>query len=123
MTRDERMGLLVIIRCPPYRNSLARASLEVALAAAAFEQKVNLLFLGDGVLQLLPDQDSLAVGRKSQERTLASLPLYDIDQVYLDAAAVARYGIDPQAAPVPILLLDTDQIRQLLHSHERLLPF
>ena len=50
MARDRGgMSLLVIIRCPPYGSSLARASLEVALAAAAFDQKVSLLFLGDGL--------------------------------------------------------------------------
>ena len=123
MTRDRGMDLLVIIRCPPYGSSLARASLEVALAAAAFDQKVNLLFLGDGVLQLLPGQDSEALGRKNQERTLASLPLYEIEQVYLDAEAAVRYGIDPLAAPVPAVILGTEQIRQLLRTHDRLLPF
>ena len=117
------MGLLVIIRRPPYSSSLARASLEVALAAAAFDQKVDLLFLGDGVLQLLPGQDSKALGRKNQERTLASLPLYDIDQVYVDADAAARYRIDPQAAPVPGVILSTEEIQGLLRTHNRLLPF
>ena len=124
MARDRRgMSLLVIIRCPPYGSSLARASLEVALAAAAFDQKVSLLFLGDGVLQLLPGQDSQALGRKNQERTLASLPLYDIEQVYLDAEAAGRYGVDPLAAPVPAVILGTGQIQQLLRTHDRLLPF
>ena len=71
----------MVVRHSPYGSSLARASLDVALAAAAFEQPVKLLFMGDGVLQLLPEQDSRAIGQKNIGRLLSSLPLYDIDMV------------------------------------------
>lgn len=123
MTRKEGNKLLVVIRRPPYGSSLARASLDVALAAAAFDQPVSLLFLGDGVLQLLPNQDSKILGMKSQERALASLPLYDIDKVYVDADAASSYRIDLQAAPVPALPLTTRELQQLLCSHHQLLGF
>jgi tRNA 2-thiouridine synthesizing protein C len=123
MARNERKKLLVVIRCPPYGSSLARASLDVALAAAAFDQQVKLLFLGDGVLQLLPDQDSRTLGMKNQARTLTSLPLYDIEQVYADAEAASSYRIDLQAAPVPALPLDTRELQQLLGTHDQLLGF
>ncbi|MDX1735029.1 MAG: sulfurtransferase complex subunit TusC, partial [Halioglobus sp.] len=84
---------LLVIRHSPYGGSLARSAVDTALAAAAFDQPVTLLFMGDGVLQLLPGQDSKAAGMKNIGRQLASLPLYDIDKVYLDSDAAARYRL------------------------------
>lgn len=118
-----RKRLLLLIRHSPYGSSLARASLDVALAAAAFDQPVSLLFTGDGVLQLLPDQDSAALGVKNPGRLLASLPLYDIEQVYVDAEAAARYQIDLNAAPVSARALDRRAISALVEQHDHLLGF
>jgi len=120
---QDRKSLLITVRRPPYGSSLARASLDVALAAAAFEQPVSLLFMGDGVLQLLPEQDSKAIGRKNIGRLLASLPLYDIEQVYVDAEAAARYRIDLAGAPLPARALDETGLRQLMNSCDHLLGF
>lgn len=116
-------SLLVVIRHPPYGSSLARAALDVALAAAAFERNISLLFLGDGVLQLLPGQDGRAVGLKNLGAALGSLPLYGIEQVYVDAEAAGRYGLDLAAAPVRSRPLDGEALRQLLASHDHLLGF
>ncbi len=114
---------LVVIRHAPYGSGLARAGVDAALAMAAFEQPVTVLFLGDGVLQLFPSQDSRRIGLKNIGRLLASFPLYGIEQVYADSGALRRYGMDPQAAPVTTVSLADDAIRALLCDHDRLLGF
>ena len=101
--------LLVIVRRPPYGDSLARSGIDTALAAAAFDMPVSLLFAGDGVLQLMPDQDSGAIGRRNLGRLLASLPLYEIDSVYADSEAAERYGLDTRQAPLPVQPLDSPE--------------
>ena len=115
--------LLVVIRHSPYGSSLARASLDVALAAAAFDQLISLLFAGDGVLQLLPGQESAALGVKNVGRLLASLPLYDIEQVYVEAEAAQRYQLDLAAAPLAATALDRGAIAELIQAHDHLLGF
>ena len=119
----ERKRLLLVIRHSPYGSSLARASLDVALAAAAFDQQISLLFAGDGVLQLLPGQDCESRGVKNVGRLLSSLPLYGIEHIYVDAEAAQRYQLDLGAAPVRALALDPDAIRQFMGSHDQLLGF
>ena len=119
----DRKSLLVVVRRSPYGSSLARASLDVALAAAAFEQPLSLLFMGDGVLQLLAGQESQAMGVKNIGRLLASLPLYDIERVYVDAEAATRYGIDLGDAPVATQALDGPGIHQLMTDCDHLLGF
>ena len=66
---------LVILRHAPYGSGLARAAVDATLAAGAFEQAVSILFLGDGVLCLLPGQDGHSVGSRDLDRVIASLPL------------------------------------------------
>ena len=123
MPAAERKRLLLIVRHSPYGSSLARASLDLALAAAAFDQPISLLFSGAGVLQLLPRQDCEARGVKNIGRLLASLPLYGIERVYVDAEAARRYRLDLAAAPLDTLPLDERAMAALLCSHDQLLGF
>lgn len=123
MADTGKKSVLMILRHSPYGSSLAGASLDAALAAAAFEQPVDLLFLGDGVLQLQSGQDSTAQGVRNKAKVLASLPLYDIERVYVDADAAARYRLDLSAAPLPTEALDPAAMRQLMVAYDHLLGF
>ena len=123
MTTQDKKRMLVVIRHSPYGSSLAKASLDVVLAAAAFDQNIALLFLGDGVLQLIPRQESSALGKKNIGRQLASLPLYDIDSVYVDAEAAARYNIDLPTSPVDTQSISPGEIHQLMTEFDHILGF
>ena len=123
MTTEPRRTQLIILRHSPYGSGLARTGLDAALAAAAFDQPVQLLFLGDGVLQLLPEQDSTAIGCRNIAKLIASLPLYDIEKVYVDAGALIRYGIAHGDLQGNIEALDADAIHELMSSNTHLLGF
>lgn len=123
MALIERKHLLLIVRRSPYGSSLARAALDVALATAAFEQPLSLLFLGDGVLHLMPAQDTQARGVKNLGRQLAAFPLYGIESVYVDAEACARFGLVPNESPVATLPLDQRAVGELLRKYDHVLGF
>jgi len=117
----DKKRILLVLRHSPYGSSLAKAAVDVALATAAFEQRVDLLFAGDGVLQWMQNQDSDNVGRKNIGRQLASLPLYDIARVYVDAEAAARYNLDTASAPVDAQLLSPTEMHELLVAYDHLM--
>lgn len=121
MAGEKNRSILVVMRHSPYGSSLAKAAVDIALATAAFEQSVDLLFAGEGVLQLLPDQDSQSCGKKNIGRQLASLPMYDIHQVYVDAEAASRYQLDIAGAPVEALLLGPREMHQMMVAYDHLL--
>lgn len=123
MTQTIKKSVLIVLRHSPYGSSLAKAALDVTLATAAFEQAVDLLFLGDGVLQLLPDQDSRPLGIRNVGRQLASLPLYDINCVYVDAESAKRYNISLLHAPFETRLLDRTAMNRLMVRYDHLLGF
>lgn len=113
--------ILVVLRRSPYGSSLAKASIDLALAMAVFDQCVDLLFVGDGVLQLVPDQDGSELGTRTIGRLLASLPLYDINHVYADGDALSRFNLDTDNAPVETRILSAQQIHQLMLQYDQLL--
>lgn len=116
----EKKRHLLVMRRSPYGSSLARASVDLGLAMGAFDQAFDLLFLGDGVLQLLQQQDSATIGLKNIGKALSSLPLYDVESVYVDSAALARHGISKDQLLVPAVALDDAAIRQLLTQCDHL---
>lgn len=76
-------AILALCRQAPYGDMLAREGLEAVFAIAAMEQNPQLLFLNDGVFQLLDDQDAKVIGQKSFRRNLAALPMFGVDNFYV----------------------------------------
>lgn len=114
---------LIILRRPPYGESFAREALDMALAAAAFDQPIGLLFLGDGVAQLVNTQDSTAIGEKSFEKQLSALPLYDINTIYVDATALQQRGFSETDLSLPAQRVNATDISDLLKSYDVVLNF
>ncbi len=84
----ETKTILFILQRAPYGSNAMRESLDAALAAAAFEQNVQLLFSGEGVWGLLPTQNPEAIHSKSIEKMLHALHYYDIKQIYVDEVSL-----------------------------------
>lgn len=114
---------LLICRHAPYGNSLAREALDVALTAATFDQPVTMLFLGDGVLQLLRDQQPAAIAQKALDKQLAALPLYDVETIYVDAAALSTRGLEIADLALPVQVLTPQQITRQIETHDIVLGF
>lgn len=114
---------LIMSRRPPYGSAHAREALDAALTTAVFEQPVAMLFLDDGVYQLLKDQDSAAIAQKNLAATLGALPLYDIDRIYVCARALRERGLDPQQLVAAVEPLEAGDIADLIRQHDLVLSF
>jgi tRNA 2-thiouridine synthesizing protein C len=90
---------------------------------AAFEQAVDVLFMGEGVLQLIPHQDSHRHGLQNIGRKLASLPLYDVNRIYVDEQAVERYSLTLADQGIAAELLGPSDINRLMVEYDHLLGF
>jgi len=114
---------LLLFRRTPYGNSLARAGLDLALANAAFEAPVSVLFTGEGVLQLLHQQDTTLLGDRNYAKTLSSLPLYGVETFYVDQSSLDRHGIDETDLKDECQVLDAAAVRSLIADHDHLVSF
>jgi tRNA 2-thiouridine synthesizing protein C len=118
-----KKNFLIVCRRPPYGTSFAREALDVAMAAAAFDQQVAVLFLGDGVLQLIAGQHSYGIAQKAHDKQLSALPLYDVETLYADAEALQIHRLEAADLILPVQVLDADKIAALLSSHDVVLGF
>jgi len=123
MSSPTTKSLLVVVRHTPYGSSLARSSLELALAAASFGQTVGLLFMGDGVLQLIPEQDSKHMGVRNISRLIASFPLYELDRVFTDAYAIEQYGLHARELVLNTTVLDNEAMQKLMAQYDHIVGF
>lgn len=85
---------LYLNRKAPYGTIYAWESLEVVLIGAAFDQEVSLMFMDDGVYQLVKGQDPSGIGMKNFSPTYRTLGDYEIRHVYIDGDSLAARGIN-----------------------------
>lgn len=120
---EAKKSFLIINRRAPYGSSSARDALDVALTVSVFEQPLSLLFLDDGVLQLLPDHQPAGISQKNLSANLAMLAMYDIDQIFVSAAALEQRGFSPESLALDARLLSDDDIAALVQQHDQVLTF
>ncbi len=84
---------------------------------AAFGRRVALLFMGEGVLALLDGQGAGALGQKGTSPTLEMLEMYDIETLYVEGPAMARYGIAQQDLLLAPVALEDTAIAELVERH------
>lgn len=115
-------ALLIHCRQAPYGHSLARAGIELAMAAAAFEQPVALLFSGDGVWQLI-DHQNTRVGEKNHSKLVSALPIYGIAEIFIDSASLVERQLTPKDLCIPVVQLDKTEIATLLTNSGQVFTF
>ena len=54
-------SILIRMSKSPYSGLTSGEQLETAMVAATFEQEVSILFLGDGIFNLLPSKETKGV--------------------------------------------------------------
>jgi tRNA 2-thiouridine synthesizing protein C len=116
-------NLLFILSHSPYGNSLAKEAIDAALAAAVFEQNVQLFFTGEAVWQLLKEQNIDRSTQKSIEANLQALPLYDVEHIYIDQTALDDRAINQDQLCIDAETIDKTSIQQIIANSDAVLSF
>lgn len=113
-------SMLLVYRQSPWSGSGAREALDIALAGGAFDLPVSLLFLDDGVLQLATAQQAAAVQQKDLSANLRALPMFGVDELYVDQRSLDVRGLSTEAFDLPVTPLDDAALRTLLDRFDLL---
>lgn len=105
---------LIWLSSPPYRGSRLRTGLDLLLAYAVFAQQPVALFSGDAVHALLPHPRGAASSRPSLRKIIDSLPLYDVERIWVDADSLTEAAIEMSALPDFAQPADAEQFRRLV---------
>jgi tRNA 2-thiouridine synthesizing protein C len=85
--------MLIISRQAPWSGPGAREALDIVLAGGAYDLPLGLLFLDDGVFQLLPGQNAKALQQKDLTANLKALSMFGVEEIYACATSLAERGI------------------------------
>ncbi len=110
-----------LMRSAPYTSLRAREGLEAALALAAFDGEPHLVFLGEGVLQLLPQADQSL--RKNHSKMLQALPLYGIEHCHVHLPSLQAKGLTLPQLILPCTPMDNTSLAQRLAQAHVVLNF
>jgi len=115
--------VMFVNRKAPYGTIYALESLEVVLITATFDQDVSLVFLDDGVYELLKGQNTKAIGIKNFSPTYRALDGYDVEKLYVERESLEARGLKEDQLLVDVEVLTSAQMGELMAEQDVVLSF
>ena len=123
MNTPKKKKLLFSLRHAPYGNSLAKDALDAILASSAYNQQLSVVFIDDGVFQLIANQQAEVNEEKSISNTLSAFPLYDITALFVCAESLQQRGLTKENIPNEVTPVNAKKLKQLFSQQDHLLSF
>ncbi|MDE3738552.1 sulfurtransferase complex subunit TusC [Metapseudomonas resinovorans] len=114
-------SMLIISRQAPWSGPGAREALDIALAGGAFDLPLGLLFLDDGVFQLVAQQQPTALQQKDLTANLQALPLFGVESLYASARSLQERGLDNATLNLTVDVLDDSALTTLIDRYDQVL--
>jgi tRNA 2-thiouridine synthesizing protein C len=115
--------IIIVFRHAPHGKAHSREGLDLALLSASFEQDVSLVFVDDGVLNLLAQQDPTKIGGRDFIATFKALPFYDIEKAFVCQGSLSSRGLTIQDCFIPVEAISYEAIRQLFETSDEVLVY
>ncbi|ANE55176.1 sulfurtransferase complex subunit TusC [Methylomonas sp. DH-1] len=115
-------SFLFVMRRPPHSGVRLAESLDALLTAAAFDQRVAVLWLDDGVLQLLAQQQPESLALKDTSAIFTALELYEVTELYLERESLQERGLVPEDLILPVRLIGRREINALIGGFATAVP-
>jgi len=120
---DKRKSVAIVNTCTPFSSAKAKESMDVALIYGSFEQPTHLFFQGDGVFQLIDQQQPEIINVKNFLKTFAAFEFYDLNDVYVCQQSLTERGLKTDFHISNVQVLNFDEFSERLHQHDVVLKF
>ena len=117
------MTLGFVFTTPPFGSAAGREGLDAVLAASNYTDNIALFFVGDGVMQLLSDQDPTALLCRDHIKTFKMLPLCEVEKIYLCQDSLAERALTEKSFVLEVKLLSAEAIAKKLAACSKILCF
>jgi tRNA 2-thiouridine synthesizing protein C len=125
---EEMMGgdikkFMYVNRKAPHGTVYALESLEVVLIGAAFEQDVSVVFMDDGVFEIVKGQDTTGIQTKNFSNTYKALEMYDVEKLYVAKESLEQRGLTEEDLIVDVEVKTAAELGALMEEQDVLLSF
>ena len=114
---------MFVNRKAPYGTVYALEGLEVVLISAAFDQDVSMVFIDDGVYELVKGQSTKGIDMKNFSPAYRALEGYDIEKLYVDEESLKARGLTTERLLVPVEVLNSAQMAELMDQQDVVISF
>lgn len=117
------LKLLFLQSAAPYHDFRVQETLDAILTAGALEQEVAVLYMADGVYQLLNHQESSLLRQRPPNTAINTLHLYDVKDVYVSESSLRTRGLlasDIADGFDPAQIITDAEMQKLLHQQDRI---
>ena len=114
-------SMLIITRQSPWSGPSAREALDIALAGGAFELPLGMLFLDDGVFQLVQAQQAGQLQQKDLTANLQALPMFGVDSLYVAKRSLTERGLNAAELSLAVEVLDDTDLKALINRYDHVI--
>lgn len=117
------MSLAIIHTTPPSSSPTGQEALECAFAFTNLEQDVTMIFVDDGVFQLLNGQDATVAGFKNHSKSYRALEFYDIENIFVCQESLQSRGLSKSELCVEVELFENKGLSSILEQYQHVVTF
>lgn len=111
------MNICVVFEHAPHGTTHGREGLDFLLAMAAFYDQISVVFIGDGIYQLLKDQISVSVLSRDHSKTFKLMNMYDISDVYVSETDLINRNLTVDDLIIDTKVASDELLYQLLNNN------
>ncbi|WP_133406804.1 sulfurtransferase complex subunit TusC [Parashewanella tropica] len=115
--------LTIIFSSNPVEYANGREGLDLTMLSASFDQQVTVIFVKQGILNLVKDQKPEAYGSKDYISTFKALPLYDVEDICCCADSLSLLGLTRSDLSMETDVLTKSDIADLIDRADEVLVY
>lgn len=115
--------LIFIIDKPLHGDICAQEFLDAILMAAAFDQLVAVMFLGDGVYAIKQHQEPEVLDMKNCLPTFETLSMYGIKDVFVEHESLRERDLTVEQLQIPLTVLSREKLNQQMTTSDHIFSF
>ncbi len=115
-------NFLFVLRKPAHSGAFVQEMLDIILTTAAFDQKVSILLLDDGVFQLKTGQHPENAGMKDTAAIFKALEIYEVNTIYTEVESLQERGLKPGDLCLSVQTFYRKDIASLMKRFDVVLP-
>lgn len=117
----KRVG--VLLRTAPYGSVYAAEGYRAIMGLGVFEMEVVVIFMDDGVYNLVKGQNPVRLEMKPLGEGFPMLPDFEVNRFYAHDVSLAERGLSTDDLVMDVEVADSAGIANLLESCDAILPF
>ncbi len=114
---------MFVNRKAPHGTIYALEGLEVVLVSAAFDQDVSLVFVDDGVYELIKGVNTKGIEVKDFSKAYRALEGYDVEKLYVEKASMDARGLTEGDLIVDVTVLDSAEMANLMAEQDVVISY